>query len=75
MTQRYNTFDGGTIDVETRGALVDLHLRNAAGRTVATVEMTEDDAARLIANLGGSDEDALEEAYQDGYRDGEEAAA
>ena len=70
MITRYTTHDGGTIDVETRGSVVDMHLRNAAGRTVATVEMTEDDAEALITKLGGYTEDAYNESYDDGYSAG-----
>ncbi|MFE9569219.1 hypothetical protein ACFYMW_12075 [Streptomyces sp. NPDC006692] len=31
------TRDGGTIEITRCGALVDIHVRNAGGRTVATV--------------------------------------
>ncbi|PPS86434.1 hypothetical protein [Streptomyces sp. MH60] len=67
---RFSTFDGGTIDVEYIGNWVDLHLRAPNGRTVATVEMSVDDANDLIKQLEGVTEDEAEERYQDGYSDG-----
>jgi hypothetical protein len=70
----FTTFDGGTIDVTYIGAWTDLHLRAPDGRTVATVQMSADDAADLVKQLGGHSEEDVEESYQDGYRDGEEAA-
>ncbi|MFJ9961106.1 hypothetical protein [Streptomyces avermitilis] len=47
----YRTADGGTIEATRRGIEVDLHVRNAAGRTVATVEMSADDAFALTNDL------------------------
>lgn len=47
----YNTHDGGTVEATRRGYLVDLHVRDAAGRTVATVEMSTNDAYALVAEL------------------------
>lgn len=51
MNRTYSTHDGGTLEVTRRGYLVDLHTRDAAGRTVATVEMNTDDAAALLSEL------------------------
>jgi hypothetical protein len=50
--QTYTTADGGTIEATRRGLEVDLHVRDAAGRTVATVEMSEFAAEDLLAELG-----------------------
>ncbi|MFF4430479.1 hypothetical protein ACFYZ4_15060 [Streptomyces sp. NPDC001513] len=47
----YTTADGSTIEITRRGYIVDMHVRNAAGRTVATVEMNDDDASALVADL------------------------
>lgn len=47
----YNTADGGTIEATRRGIEVDLHVRDAAGRTVATVQMSTDDAWALLDDL------------------------
>jgi hypothetical protein len=49
--QTYTTADGGTIEATRRGLEIDLHVRDAVGRTVATVEMSEDDATALLADL------------------------
>ena len=43
------TRDGGTIEVTRCGALVDLHVRDSAGRTVATVTRRASDVALLLA--------------------------
>jgi CYTH domain-containing protein len=51
MTRTYTTADGSTVEVTRRGYTVDMHLRNAAGHTVATVEMNDDDANALIDDL------------------------
>ncbi|WP_188278954.1 hypothetical protein [Streptomyces sp. CBMA370] len=48
---KFTTSDGGTVDVTRVGITVDIHVRNAAGRTVATVTMNDDDAAGLLADL------------------------
>ncbi|WP_326792017.1 hypothetical protein OHA79_09455 [Streptomyces sp. NBC_00841] len=50
--QIYTTADGGTIEATRRGLEIDLHVRNAAGRTVATVVMSESAAESLLAELG-----------------------
>jgi len=47
----FETVEGWTIEAQWRGIRIDLHVRNAAGRTVATVELNEDDAAALVADL------------------------
>ncbi|MYR43087.1 hypothetical protein [Streptomyces sp. SID5910] len=71
---QFTTFDGGTIDVDYIGNWVDIHLRAPNGRTVATVEMSVDDANHLIRQLEGCTPDEAEERYIEGYSDGYEAA-
>ncbi|MFI6861320.1 hypothetical protein ACIBKZ_15695 [Streptomyces sp. NPDC050421] len=51
MTKNFSTFDGGTVGVTRFGYTVEFHYRNAAGDTVATVEMSDDDAAGLFEAL------------------------
>lgn len=48
---RYATSDGGTVEVIRAGAYVDLHLRNAAGATTATVHTTYAESVRLLLGL------------------------
>ncbi|MFE3591967.1 hypothetical protein ACFXOY_31190 [Streptomyces niveus] len=48
---KFTTADGGTVDVTRMGITVDIHVRDAAGRTVATVAMNDDDATALLADL------------------------
>lgn len=48
-TQHFTTADGSTIEVTRVGIRYDVHVRNAAGRTVATVDMSEDDLSALVA--------------------------
>lgn len=43
------TRDGGTVEVTRCGGLVDLHVRDREGRTVATVTRPVRDAALLLA--------------------------
>lgn len=47
----FETYNGGTIEITHHAASVDMHLRAADGRTVATVEMSPDDADGLIRDL------------------------
>ncbi|MEU1037676.1 hypothetical protein [Streptomyces sp. NPDC005907] len=42
-----HTADGSSVTITPRGIEYDLHVRDAAGRTVATVEMDADDLAAL----------------------------
>ncbi|MFF4952262.1 hypothetical protein [Streptomyces chattanoogensis] len=49
--QIFNTHDGGTVEATRRGYVIDLHVRDAAGRTVATVEMGTGEASALLADL------------------------
>jgi hypothetical protein len=49
--QKYTTADGGTVEATRRGLEIDLHVRDAAGRTVATVVMSGDDAYALLEDL------------------------
>ncbi|GAB1326949.1 hypothetical protein [Streptomyces sennicomposti] len=75
-----HTADGSTVTVTLRGIEYDLHVRNARGDTIATVEMSADDLDALYAEMGehvGNDEDYDEDydqGYSDGYYDGQEAA-
>ncbi|WP_008412906.1 hypothetical protein [Streptomyces sp. SM8] len=46
-----HTADGSTVTVTPRGIEYDLHIRNAAGRTVATVEMNRADYLSLLAEM------------------------
>lgn len=43
------TRDGGTIRITRCGLLVDIHVRDSEGRTVATVIRRAGDAAQLLA--------------------------
>ncbi|MEV7844106.1 hypothetical protein AB0O50_08975 [Streptomyces cyaneofuscatus] len=43
------TTDGGTVTVTRCGELVDLHVRDSSGRTVATVTRRAGEAVRLLA--------------------------
>jgi hypothetical protein len=44
-----HTADGSSVTITPRGIEYDLHVRNAAGATIATVAMNGDDLAALIA--------------------------
>jgi hypothetical protein len=48
---KFDTADGGTIEITRTGYVVDMHVRAASGRTVATVTMNDDDAAALLADM------------------------
>ncbi|MFD7611011.1 hypothetical protein [Streptomyces sp. NPDC059828] len=48
---KFSTVDGGTVEVIRVGLEFDFHMRDAAGRTVATVRMNSDDAYWLIQEL------------------------
>lgn len=43
------TSDGGTVRITRCGALVDIHVRDAEGRTVATVTRRAGEAALLLS--------------------------
>ncbi|WP_369376092.1 hypothetical protein [Streptomyces sp. cg36] len=43
------TRDGGTVEITRCGALVDVHVRDAEGRTVATVTRRAGEGALLLA--------------------------
>ncbi len=47
------TRDGGTVTVTRCGELVDIHVRDSSGRTVATVTRRLGEAARLLVGYGG----------------------
>ncbi|MFF3312487.1 hypothetical protein [Streptomyces sp. NPDC002952] len=46
-----HTADGSSVTVTPRGIEYDLHVRDAAGRTVATVEMSQDDLDALYEEM------------------------
>ncbi|MFD7646370.1 hypothetical protein ACFV5M_01710 [Streptomyces albidoflavus] len=46
-----HTADGSTVTVTPRGIEYDLHVRNAKGHTVATVEMSRADYLVLLAEM------------------------
>ncbi|MFF1625580.1 hypothetical protein [Streptomyces sp. NPDC058272] len=46
-----HTADGSSVTVTPRGIEYDLHVRDAAGRTVATVEMSQDDLDALYMDM------------------------
>jgi hypothetical protein len=48
---KFRAADGSTIELTPRGHLVDMHVKSATGRTVATVVKTTDEASALIAGL------------------------
>jgi hypothetical protein len=48
--KRFSTADGSTVEVTRVGIRYDVHVRNAAGHTVATVDMSEDDMSALVAD-------------------------
>ncbi|MFE1959228.1 hypothetical protein [Streptomyces sp. NPDC059479] len=54
MTRTFTTADGGTIDVTRHGAEVDIHLRDASGRTVATVVVRDGDASVVLLSLANA---------------------
>ncbi|MFC8583209.1 hypothetical protein ACFUGD_01325 [Streptomyces sp. NPDC057217] len=71
-----HTADGSSVTISRRGIMYDLETRNARGETISTVEMGQADLDRLYREMGdaGAVDDAIEDAYQAGYRDGQEAA-
>lgn len=46
-----HTADGSSVSITPRGIEYDLHVQDAAGRTIATVEMSADDYAALRAEM------------------------
>ncbi|MFD9442140.1 hypothetical protein [Streptomyces sp. NPDC060001] len=48
LSRTIHTADGSSVSITPRGIEYDLHVRNAAGQTVATVEMNADDLDALI---------------------------
>ncbi|MDJ0461990.1 hypothetical protein [Streptomyces sp. H27-C3] len=48
---KFTTADGSTVEVTRVGIRSDIHVRDAAGRTVATVTMNGHDTAGLLTNL------------------------
>jgi hypothetical protein len=49
--QTYTTRNGGTLEVIRTGALTDMHVKNEAGETVATVVKPHAEAVPLILAL------------------------
>jgi hypothetical protein len=49
--QTYTTRNGGSLEVIRNGALTDLHVKDPAGETVATVVKPHAEAVPLIATL------------------------
>lgn len=50
MIRKFSTADGSTVEVSRVGIRYDVHLRDAVGRTVATVDMSDDDLSALVAD-------------------------
>lgn len=48
---KFCTANGSTIEIRPNGINVDMHLRDASGRTVATVVMSKYDAWSLVCDL------------------------
>ncbi|MEU1200137.1 hypothetical protein ABZ446_28480 [Streptomyces sp. NPDC005813] len=46
-----HTADGSSVTITPRGVEYDLHIRDAAGRTIATVEMSQDDLDALYLEM------------------------
>jgi hypothetical protein len=51
MNRKYDTFDGGSVEITRIGVTYDLHVRSATGETVATVTMPERQAEELLREL------------------------
>lgn len=51
---RYDTADGGSVDVVRTGQEIEFRYRTACGDTAATVVMDLDDAVDLICQLADS---------------------
>ncbi|MGW2860814.1 hypothetical protein [Streptomyces sp. NPDC001205] len=47
------TRDGGTVEITRCGALVDIHVRDREGRTIATVTRRAGEGALLLAGYRG----------------------
>ncbi|MGW0468318.1 hypothetical protein ACWDX6_24085 [Streptomyces sp. NPDC003027] len=70
-----HTADGSSVTIRRRGIEYDLETKNARGETISTVVMNQDDLDALFDEMAEyAESDAFDEAYQDGYRDGQEAA-
>ncbi|MER5862224.1 hypothetical protein [Kitasatospora sp. NPDC002040] len=48
------TVDGGTVTITRRGRLVDMHLRDAEGSSVATVVRPASEVGRTLAGRGAA---------------------
>lgn len=48
---RFTTADGGTVEATRVGVRWDLRVRSAAGHTVATVDMSDDDMWALVDDI------------------------
>ncbi|MGP3750872.1 hypothetical protein [Streptomyces sp. IBSNAI001] len=71
MKQTIHTANGSTVTITRRGLEFDLETRNPRGEVISTVVMDEDDVSQL---LGEADIDINGSAYDEGYRDGYDAA-
>ncbi|MGY1436668.1 hypothetical protein [Streptomyces reniochalinae] len=49
--RKFTTTNGHIIETTPRGHLVDMHIKTATGRTVATVVKTVDEASAMLAGL------------------------
>jgi hypothetical protein len=49
--QTYTTRNGGSLEVDRNGAFTDLHLKDPAGETIATVVKPHAEAVPLIAAI------------------------
>ncbi|MEV4939582.1 hypothetical protein [Streptomyces zaomyceticus] len=66
-----HTADGSTVTVRPVGILFDLETKNAAGETIATVQMNQDDLDALYEEMGAhANSDSHDRAYRAGYSDG-----
>lgn len=71
----FDTATGGTVEATRVGVEFDLNVRNAAGRTVATVRMDEGEFRGLYADAAEALEEmdsqvAYDNGYDQGYADG-----
>jgi hypothetical protein len=50
---KFNTANGGTMELTRVGSMADIHVKDASGRTIATVTMSNAEARDLIWGKGG----------------------
>lgn len=51
MTRKFATVDGGSVEFNETSGGYDVHTRNAAGETISTVILREDDAGQFMRAL------------------------